>query len=193
MTLTDNLKTVTPENPENNVTGVSEETPSPVESAESVELAAQITALTKERDDLLAEKAELNDRLLRRQAEFDNFRRRTERERSDFVQYAASETISGILPILDDFERALKTACPDEKYVQGVELIYHRLTETLKRQGLEPIDAAGKPFDPNLHQAVERVASDEVENPTVLEEYQRGYNFKGKLLRPSMVKVAVKS
>jgi molecular chaperone GrpE len=184
---------VVPENPENNVTGVSEEARSPVESAESVELAAQITALTKERDDLLAEKAEWNDRLLRRQAEFDNFRRRTERERSEFVQYAAAEAIADILPVVDDLERALKMPCPDENYSKGIELIYQRLMDSLKRQGLEPIEAAGKPFDPHLHQAVERVHSDEAEDHTVLEEYQRGYNFKGKLLRPAMVKVAVKS
>lgn len=182
-----------PENPENNATGVSEEVPSPVENAGSVELAGQITALTKERDDLLQEKAELNDRLLRRQAEFENYRRRTERERSEFVQYAAAEAISEILPIVDDFERALKSACPDESYAKGVELIYQRLLEALKRQGLEPIEAAGKPFDPHLHQAVDRVQSDEAEDDTVLEEYQRGYNFRGKLLRPAMVQVAVKS
>ena len=182
-----------PENPENNVTGVSEEAPSPVENAESIELASQITALTKERDDLLAEKAELNDRLVRRQAEFENYRRRTERERSEFIQYAAADAISEILPIVDDFERALNTACPDENYAKGVELIYQRLGEALKRLGLEPIEAVGKPFDPHLHQAVDRVHSDEAEDHTVLEEYQRGYNFRGKLLRPAMVKVAVKS
>jgi molecular chaperone GrpE len=184
---------VAPENPENNLTGVSEEAPSPVESAESVELAAQITALTKERDDLLAEKADFNDRLLRRQAEFENFRRRTDRERSEFVQYAAAEVIADILPVVDDLERALKTPCPDENYAKGVELIYQRLMETLKRHGLEPIEAAGKPFDPHLHQAVDRVHSNEADDHTVLDEYQRGYNFKGKLLRPAMVKVAVKS
>jgi molecular chaperone GrpE len=184
---------VTPENLENNVTGVSSETPSAVESAESVELAAQISALTKERDDLLAEKAEFSDRLLRRQAEFDNYRRRTERERSEFVQYAATELISDLLPVVDDFERALKSPCADDNYSKGVALIYQRLSEALKRQGLEPIEAAGKPFDPHQHQAVDRAHSDEVEDQTVLEEYQRGYNFRGKLLRPAMVKVAVKS
>lgn len=184
---------MTPENTENNVTGVSNQTPSAVESAESVELAAQISSLTKERDDLLAEKAELNDRLLRRQAEFDNFRRRTERERSEFVQYAATELISDLLPVVDDFERALKSPCADDVYSKGVALIYQRLSEALKRQGLEPVEAAGKPFDPHQHQAVDRAHSDEVPDQTVLEEYQRGYNFRGKLLRPAMVKVAVKS
>lgn len=184
---------MTPENPENNVTGVSNETPSAVESAESVELAAQISALTKERDDLLADKADLNDRLLRRQAEFENFRRRTERERSDFVQFAATELISDLLPVVDDFERALKAPCADESYSKGVGLIYQRLIDALKRQGLEPVEAAGKLFDPHQHQAVDRAHSDEVEDQTVLEEYQRGYNFRGKLLRPAMVKVAVKS
>jgi molecular chaperone GrpE len=184
---------VVPENPENNITGLSEEAPSAVESAESVELAAQITALTKERDDLLAENAALNDRLLRRQAEFENHRRRTDRERSEYIQYAGSEVVREILPVLDDFERALKSPGADESYTKGVELIYQRLVDALKRQGLEPLDSVGKPFDPNYHQAVDREHRDDVEDQTVLLEYSRGYNFKSKLLRPAMVKVAVKA
>jgi molecular chaperone GrpE len=163
-----------------------------VESSEPVELAAQITALTKERDDLLAEKAELTDRLLRRQAEFENYRRRADRERLEFLQYAGSELIRELLPVLDDLERALKTPTSDESYARGIELIYNRFFDALKRQGLEPVEAAGKPFDPHLHEAVDRVHSAEVEDHTVLEEFQRGYNFKGKLLRPAMVKVAVR-
>jgi len=153
---------------------------------------AQIAALTAERDQLAAEKADLKDRLLRALADFDNFRRRAERDRSDYVQFAAMEILRGLIPILDDFRRALKVETADKEYAKGIELIAQRLFETLKKAGLEPIEAAGKPFDPNLHQAVDRVQSEELPDQTVLEEYQSGYNFKGKLLRPAMVKVAVK-
>jgi molecular chaperone GrpE len=141
---------------------------------------------------LAAEKAEYKDRMLRTLADFDNFRRRAERDRSEYVQFAAMEIVRDLLPVLDDFKRALKVETPDAEYAKGVELIYQRLFEILKKAGLEPIDAAGKPFDPNRQQAVDRVHTDEFEDQTVLEEYQSGYNFKGKLLRPAMVKVAVK-
>ena len=143
--------------------------------------------------ELEAEKAELQDRLLRRQAEFENFRRRTDRERSEFLQYAGMEIVRDILPVVDDFERALKVQGGGENYRKGVELIYQRLFDSLKKVGLEPVDAAGQIFDPNVHQAVDRVETKEVEDQTILEEYQRGYNFKGKLLRPAMVKVATRA
>jgi len=151
-----------------------------------------MAALAADRDQLAAEKAELKDRLLRSLADFDNFRRRAERDRSEYVQFAAMEIVRNLVPVLDDFERAMKAETADREYAKGIELIYQRLFETLKKAGLEPIEAAGKPFDPNLHQAVDRVQTGEVEDQTVLEEYQSGYNFKGKLLRPAMVKVAVK-
>ncbi|MFB3827484.1 MAG: nucleotide exchange factor GrpE [Bryobacteraceae bacterium] len=152
----------------------------------------EIAALRADRDQLAAEKAELQDLLLRRQADFDNFRRRTERDRSEFVQYAAMETVGALLPILDDFERALKheNSCPE--YAKGVELIYQRLFDTLVKTGLEPIETAGQKFDPTLHQALDKAETDEAEDQAILQEYQRGYNFKGKLLRPSLVKVAVR-
>lgn len=154
---------------------------------------AQIAALTTERDQLAAEKADLKDRLLRALADFDNFRRRADRDRSEYVQYATVEMVRDLLPILDDFRRAVKVQTADKEYAKGIELIDQRLFETLKKAGLEPIEAAGKPFDPNLHQAVDRVQSDKLPDQTVLEEYQSGYNFKGKLLRPAMVKVAVRA
>ncbi len=153
---------------------------------------ALLAAVTAERDQLAAEKAELHDRLLRRAAEFENFRRRVERERVEFIEYAGMETIRALLPALDDFERALKVECADKEYTRGMELIYQRLSESLKKIGVEPIVTQGQIFDPYLHHAVETVRSDEVEDHTILEEYQRGYNFKGRLLRPAMVKVAVK-
>jgi molecular chaperone GrpE len=146
-----------------------------------------------ERDALKVERDELKELLLRRQAEFDNFRKRNEKERSEYVQYAGMEIVREVIPILDDFDRALKVAGASPEYTKGVEMIYSHLYETLKKQGLEPIETAGKSFDPHLHQAVERVESKDSPEGTILGEFQRGYNFKSKLLRPSMVKVAVRS
>jgi molecular chaperone GrpE len=158
---------------------------------------AELTALTDERDKLVKEKQELYDRLLRNQAEFDNARRRAERERSEFVQYAGMEMVREILPVVDDFLRALQSGenlveGPAKDYIKGIELIYQRLVDRLTRLGLEPIDTSGKLFDPNLHQAVERVETTDAPDQTILSEFQRGYLFKGRLLRPSMVKVAVR-
>ena len=96
-----------------------------------------------------------------------------------------------LLPILDDFERALKTEAAGKEYAKGMELIYQRLFESLKKLGLEPLSAAGSAFDPHVHHAVEMVESEETADNTVIDEYQRGYNFKGRLLRPAMVRVAV--
>ncbi len=161
-------------------------------AAPAADLAAQLAAVTAERDRLAAENAALQDRLLRRQADFENFRKRAERDRSEFVQFAGMEFVREMLPILDDFERALKVECADAGYTRGVNLIYTRLFEALKKMGLEPMDTVGKTFDPNLHQAIERVETDQAEDQTILGEFQKGYNFRGKLLRPAMVKVAVR-
>lgn len=153
----------------------------------------ELATLSAERDRLAAEKADLHDQLLRRQAEFNNFRNRSERDRSDFVQYAGMEFVREILPILDDFERALQADSSSKEYAKGIELIYQRMADALKKMGLEPIETAGKSFDPHVHQAVEKVHTSDAEDHAILGEFQRGYNFKGKLLRPSMVKVAVHS
>ena len=174
-------------NPDTNISDVSSDANAPSETMEG-----RLAALAAERDQLASEKADLQDRLLRARAEFDNARRRGERERSEYLQFAAMDSVKDVLPVLDDFERALKVETADRDYAKGVELIYQRLFETLKKMGLEPIETAGQAFDPNLHQAVERVETDEAEDHTVVGEFQRGYNFKGKLLRPAMVRVAVK-
>jgi molecular chaperone GrpE len=173
--------------PDTKISAVSPDANLPCETTDG-----QLAAVTAERDQLLAEKADMSDRLLRARAEFDNARRRIERERSDFLQFAAMDLVRDVLPVLDDFDRALKVETADRNYAKGVELIYQRLYESLKKMGLEPIESTGKPFDPNLHQAVERVETDEAKDQTVLGEFQKGYNFKGKLLRPAMVRVAVK-
>jgi molecular chaperone GrpE len=189
------LKKVDTENPEQNAGVSSPEDPCPVETPVDLPagtLEGQLAAVTAERDQLAMEKSDLSDRLLRTRAEFENARRRTDRERSDYLQFAAMDLVRGILPILDDFERALNVETADRNYAKGVELIYQRLFETARKMGLEPIETAGKPFDPNLHQAVERVQTEDAEDQAILGEFQRGYNFKGKLLRPAMVRVAVR-
>ncbi len=185
-----NLKLVSSEDPPINIQEVSEAPLGESAATDPAELLAQVTA---ERDQLRSELAEAQDRLLRRQAEFENFRRRNERDRSEFLEYAGMEIVRELLPTLDDFERAAKTECSDATYRQGIDLIYQRFVDTLKKIGLEPIEVPpGTEFDPNLHQAVVRLETEAAPDHTILEEFQRGYNFKGKLLRPAMVKVAVK-
>jgi molecular chaperone GrpE len=140
---------------------------------------------------LEAEKAELHDRLLRTQAEFQNFRRRVEKERLEFSEYASMEAVRALLPILDDFERALKAENSGDEYVKGMELIHQRFAAQLEKLGLEAMQVTGQPFDPHTHHSVEMVETHEADDQTVLDEFQRGYHFKGRLLRPAMVKVAV--
>lgn len=166
-------------------------TVSPDENAPA-ETSDPIAVLTAERDRLAAEKAEVEDRLRRAWAEFENARRRAERDRSEFVQYAAADVVRSLLPALDDFDRALKTETADKEYAKGIELIYTRLYDTLKRLGLEPFETEGQMFDPNIHEAVQREQTEDAEDQAILGELQRGYNFKGKLLRPAWVKVAVR-
>jgi molecular chaperone GrpE len=147
--------------------------------------------LQKELDQLAGEKAELTDRVLRSQAEFQNFKKRVERERGELYEYASMEAVRALLPVLDDFERSLKSESTDKEYVKGMELIYQRFFDGLKKLGLEPIVSEGQAFDPHIHHAVDKVETEEAPADTVLEEFQRGYNFKGRMLRPAMVKVAV--
>jgi molecular chaperone GrpE len=166
---------------------------SPSAEAAAEEAPEQLLAsISADRDHLAAERNDLQDRLLRARAEFDNYRRRAERERSDYLQFAAMDAVRDILPVLDDFERALQVETADKEYARGVELIYNRLSEILRRSGLEPIETAGRLFDPNIHEAVQREHTEEAEDQAILSELQKGYNFKGKLLRPAWVKVAVR-
>jgi molecular chaperone GrpE len=141
----------------------------------------------------LAENKDLYDRLLRKHAELENFRKRTQKEKEDLRQYAAEDLIRSLLPALDSFERALRHR--DESvpaaFYQGLELIYRELREVLGRAGLEPLDTTGQLFDPHLHQAVETVNAPGRREHEIVEELQRGYKLKQKLLRPAIVKVAV--
>ena len=142
---------------------------------------------------LLEEKKELFDRLVRKQAEVENIRKRVEREKEDFLQHATMGLIRAMLPTLDALERGLRhrEAAIPEKYYTGMELIHRELLEVLKRAGLTPVESEGKIFDPHVHQAVETVETDKFEDHAVVEELQRGYTLKHRLLRPAIVKVAV--
>lgn len=145
--------------------------------------------------DLLArEKASLYDQLLRRAAEFENYRRRIERERSDAYQRARVEVLLEFLPVVDNFERALSSLEDSggdaEALRQGVELIHKQFKDALAKFGLEPVESIGHAFDPHLHEAVTIEATDKHKENTVIEEFQRGYKIGDKLLRPAKVKVA---
>jgi molecular chaperone GrpE len=142
---------------------------------------------------LLAEKQELYDRLLRKQAELDNVRKRSERDKEEIVKHAAADLIRALLPALDSFERALKHRDPDvpADFYKGVELIHREFIDVLRRAGLEPLDTTGHLFDPHLHQAVETLESAIHRDQEIVEELQRGYKLKHRLLRPAIVKVAV--
>lgn len=171
-----------------------EQQPQPAGGEGSVALedpAAALAAVAAERDLLATEKADLQDLYLRSQAEFQNLRRRVAKEQVEWHERAAVGAVEALLPVLDDFERALKAKCADPKFSEGMELIFQRLFDTLKKLGLEPIVSEGQPFNPHVHHAVEKLETEDLHEDTVLEEYQRGYNFKGQLLRPAMVKVAV--
>ncbi len=161
---------------------------------DTVELPAAPPAMEPrdtELDKLRSERDALLDRLARMQAEFENARKRTQREQQEFREFAVSDAIKALLPILDSFERALQPgASGKSEFRNGVELIYKQLQDSLAKLGLRPIPAKGEPFDPHLHQAIEMVDTTEVEDHRVLEELQRGYKFKDRLLRPAMVKVA---
>jgi molecular chaperone GrpE len=144
-----------------------------------------------ETDNLRAERDALLDRLARLQAEFDNARKRAAREQQEFREFAAADVIKNILPVLDSFERALKAPASDSDDLRsGLELIYRQFQDALQKMGVRPIESVGKPFDPRVHEAIEMVDTNEAEDHHVLDELQRGYNYKGRLLRPAMVRVA---
>ena len=139
---------------------------------------------------LKAERDSLLDRLSRAQAEFENARRRASKEQQDFRDYASSDAIKSLLPVVDSLERALQVRSEPAEFRSGVELIYKQLQAVLARLSVNPIPAKGESFDPHFHEAVEMVETSDVPDHQVIEELQRGYKFKDRLLRPAMVKVA---
>jgi molecular chaperone GrpE len=149
-------------------------------------------ALVDEVADLRRERDDLYDRVLRQAAEFDNYRKRVERERKDLTEYAASRLIEELLPIVDDLERALQAeAGSDAKaYREGVELIHCQLTDLLRSRGVTPMDAVGQDFDPHVHQAVDYAEAPGRRDGEVIAELRRGYRHGDRLVRPALVRVA---
>ena len=145
----------------------------------------------KDKKDKKDEKiAELNDRLIRQMAEFDNFRKRTEKEKSSMYVIGAKDIIEKILPVVDNFERGLAQAPEDDPFAEGMQKIYKQFTTTMEGMGVEPIEAVGKEFNPDFHNAVMHVEDESVGENIVVEELQKGYTYKGFVVRHSMVKVA---
>lgn len=142
---------------------------------------------------LASDLEELRQTLLRRQADFDNYRKRIEKERGEDSKRATARLIEGLIPVVDGFEHALAAHREPayENYRKGFELIYKQLTDHLARLGVERIEPTGKPFDPHLYQAMDRTETMEHPDGTILETFQPGYVFHGKVLRPAMVRVAV--
>jgi molecular chaperone GrpE len=153
---------------------------------------AVATAQADELASLRQEKESLQDRLLRTAAEFDNYRKRIDRERRELSEFAAADLLAELLPIVDNFERALQTAALPETdpFRKGIELIHRQMLDLLRKRGVKPIEALGSTFDPNFHQAVIHEASDAHREGEVMAELQRGYMLGDRLLRPAMVKVA---
>lgn len=147
-------------------------------------------ALKVQVESLKAALEEKDNRVKRLQADFENFRRRTSKEREELANVVTQDLLKSMLPILDNFDRAMAAEQKDnESFQKGVEMIYTQLNETLKNAGLELIDTAGQKFDPNFHQAVMRVENPDLEDDTIAQELQKGYIVKGRVIRPSMVQV----
>ena len=161
-----------------------EEIEAGVRAGTSGQEATEVQKLRVERDTLV-------DRLARLQAEFENARKRAAREQQEFKDFAAADTIKSLLPALDSFERALQAPTNQlNEFRGGVELIYKQLQDALAKLGVRAVLAKGEPFDPHVHEAIEMVETTEVPDHHVVDELQRGYKLKDRLLRPAMVKVA---
>ncbi|HLA09056.1 MAG TPA: nucleotide exchange factor GrpE [Pyrinomonadaceae bacterium] len=161
---------------------------------------AELVATRAELKRVEKETGELKDRLARRQADFENFRKRIERERTETYNRAVADIASKLLPVLDNLRRALDTEASVEStesdefrhFLSGVDLIYKQLDGVIDALGVKPVPAVGEPFNPHFHEAVVTEATDEYEPDTIVQEIVRGYRMGDKLIRPSLVKVAVK-
>lgn len=155
------------------------------------EAATEDPAGRDELERLRAENAELRNRALRLRADFENFRKRMEKEKEDFYRYALAGVIQEVLPIVDNFERALASEDRGEEFARGVELIHKQLADVLRRLGMRPVEADGALFDPNLHEAVAREENPDLPSHTITQVLQPGYLLHDRLIRPAMVKVAL--
>jgi molecular chaperone GrpE len=160
---------------------------------EDAKLAADSAVADAEVAKLVSDLNELRQTLMRRQADFDNYRKRIEKERAEDAKRHTARVIEGLIPIIDGFEHALAAhrEAEYENYRKGFELIYRQLVDNVTRLGVERIDPLGKQFDPHLHQAMDRTETIQQEDGTILQVFQPGYVFYGRVLRPAMVRVAV--
>jgi molecular chaperone GrpE len=168
----------------------------PPSSGDADENSAQLSAtggvssVDAELQKIKAERDALIDRLARAQAEFENARRRAGKEQQEYRDYAVSEAVKALLPVFDSLERALQVKSDGAEFRNGVELIHKQLQAALGKLSVQQITAKGEPFDPRYHEAIEMVETSDAPDHQVIEELQRGYKFKDRLLRPAMVKVA---
>ncbi len=169
----------------------SEEIDSNLEATKE-EINEEIKEEDQETKKLKSELADYKDKYLRLNAEFQNYRRRTEKEKNDIYKFGSEKIIKDILPILDNFERALSTSQEnsEDSIKDGIEMIYKQFIDVLKKHGVEEIESIGKEFDPMLHHAVMQDESEESEPNTIIEVFQKGYMLHSKVIRPSMVKVS---
>jgi molecular chaperone GrpE len=166
----------------------SAEMPAPVSN--EIPIGAQETVSREEYDKLKAERDQLLDRMARMQAEFDNARKRGEREKIDFRDYATGNVVEQFLPVLDNFELALKSDGTAEQLRSGVELIVKQMEDVLRQMQVTPVPAVGEAFDPRMHEALGTVERDDLPDQHVAEEIRRGYRLRERLLRPALVRVA---
>lgn len=164
--------------------------PAATDAAGAAQAPAEAPVTRAEFDKLKAERDQLIDRLARLQAEFDNARKRAERERQEFREYATGSVIEQFLPVLDNFALALKSTGSAEQLRSGVELIVKQMDEILRQQQVTPVATVGEPFDPRLHEALGSVERDDIPDQYVAEEIRRGYRLRDRLLRPAMVRIA---
>jgi molecular chaperone GrpE len=164
----------------------SPETPGEDFTPASSEGPAEDEAVRKLREEI----KQLRDQLLRKQADFENFRKRTEKEKQDGLQYALFSAVKELLPVLDGFERALASGSSGDEFRTGVDLICQQFSAALQKLGVTSVETTGQPFDPRLHEAVATVLTDEFPEHHIVDEMQRGYFLKDRLLRPAMVRVA---
>ncbi|TQS74590.1 nucleotide exchange factor GrpE [Ornithinibacillus gellani] len=163
----------------------------PSEEVEVEETLEDVNVLAERLAKLEQEKQEVFDRYVRLQAEFDNFKKRTQKEKEADRKYKSQDLIQEILPALDNFERALQVELTEENasYAEGMSMVHRQLIDALKSEGVEEIETVGKPFDPNVHHAVMQVEEADVESNHIVEAFQKGYMLKDRVIRPAMVKV----
>jgi molecular chaperone GrpE len=166
--------------------------PTPTSEPGAAQPQGEASASAPASEQLQRERDDLYERLLRKSAEFDNFRKRIERERKEFTEWAAADVLGDLVAVMDDFDRALSAQAPPEAqpYKAGVELIHRALTDLVRKRGVTQIDTVGADFDPHFHQAVAYDAVEGAREGQVVEELRKGYKLGDRLLRPALVKVA---